>query len=219
MTDERRAHQCHSVGCDSEALYATKLFLDVVAPGVRYPIRMNCTIQVCEKHKDMMSVRGYLLNDKNREVIHTSLVDNGHPEPDWLTARVIFEPLSTTGDAIRAQPRDGCVCDGCKKVATWQVKQRFRMFWQKGKGEPQVEALTNITLCDEHKNRTTRKEFMDKESLSTTRAWLNARGVSMPDLKTMEIAFVPIDGKKMEPRVFVGESGPRDQFDVKILPP
>lgn len=216
MTDERAKHQCHVPGCDSEALYGTKIMLDVVAPGVRYPIRMNCTIAVCEKHKVEANVRAYVLNDKNRETIHTSLVDHGHPEPDWLSTRILFEPKALDHAALLATPPAMCVCDGCKAPARWQVKQRFRMFWQKGRGDPQVEALTNITLCEAHKAQTTRHQFMDKESLSSTRAWLNSRGVSMPDLKTMEIAFVPIDGRKIEPRVFVGENGPRDQFEVKL---
>lgn len=215
MSDERRAHQCHSTGCDSEAIYGTKVFLDVVAPGVRYPVRMNGSIQVCERHKNMLVVREYYLNDANREVITTTLVDAGHPEPDFLSARIIFEPLEVKHAAILAAPPAICDRAGCAKAARWQIKQRFRMLWQKGKGEPQVEVLTKMCVCDEHKAVTTAKDFTDRESLSSTRAWLNSRGVSLPDLKTMEIAFVPIDGKRVDPKVFVGEDGPRDQFDIK----
>jgi hypothetical protein len=211
---ERRENQCHCEGCDSEAIYGTKLFLDVAAPGVRYPIRMNGSIKVCEQHKSEPSVRAYYLNDRNRETIITHLTEAGHPEPDFLTAKIIFEPMEVRHSVLLAAPPLTCDREGCKRVARWQVKQRFRMFWQKGKGEPQVEALTNIVVCDHHKPLTTASHFKDPESLKSTRAWLNSRGVSMPDLKTSEIAFEPIDGKRLDRTVFVGGDGPREQFSI-----
>jgi hypothetical protein len=213
MTDERRKHQCHREGCDSEAVYATKLLFDVAAPGVRYPIRTMCSIQVCERHKSEKDVRGYLLSPQNREQITTAIMEGGHPEPDFLTAKVLFEPLERRALMIHAMPPPSCDRDGCTKAARWQIKQLFRMLWQRGKGKPEVQVLTNFCVCDEHKASARPADLLDPDSKSATLAWLNARGVSMPDFKTMELGFVPLHGgKRMDPRTFLGDDGPRDQF-------
>jgi len=214
MTDDRSKHQCHADGCDSQAAYTTKFVFDVAAPGVRYPVRTQCSIQVCERHKDEKAVRAYVLSDKNREQIITATMEGGHPEPDFLTARVIFEPIAPSTLAIHAAPAPTCDRDGCRNAARWQIKERFRMMWQRGKGEPQVEVLTSLCVCDEHKALSRPADLRDKESKSRTLTWLNARGVSMPDFKTMTLGFVPLDGKRIDPRAFVGDNGPFDQFDA-----
>lgn len=216
MIDERSHHQCHKARCDSQAVYTTKFSFDVAGPGVRYPIRTMCSIKVCEQHKSEQDVRAYLLSDHNREQIIAAVTEQGHPEPDFFTAKIIFERIEPEMLTILALSAVICDRDECRKSARWQVKQRFRMMWQRGKGVPQVEVLTNICVCDEHKALTRAADFLDKESKSGTLAWLNSRGVLMPDFKTMEIAFVPLhDGKRIDPRLFVGDNGPVDQFKIQ----
>lgn len=218
MTSERVAHQCHADGCDSGAVYATKVGLDVAAPGVRYPVRMLCTIKVCERHKDEERIRRYLLLDHNREMIITGLTEEGHPEPDFLSMRILFERLEPNASVLLNRPALRCDrVEGdvtCKKTAKWQVVQLFRMMWQRGKGPPQVKVLTKMCVCDEHKAITRARDFLDRDSQSRTLEWLNARGVSMPDFKTMQIEFEPIDGERLDPKSYVGEDGPLDQFKI-----
>lgn len=90
---ERASHQCHKTGCDSQALYATKFQLDCCAPGARQIIKMNCSIKVCEAHRKENEVRDYLLSPHNRETITTSLMESGYAEPDFLSAKILFEPI------------------------------------------------------------------------------------------------------------------------------
>lgn len=90
---ERRAHQCHAKGCDSEAEFATKMHVNCVSPGLAEIVHMECTVKVCDRHKD--KVRPYLLSPRNRAIICTSLMENGHAEPDFLSARIEFVPLKS----------------------------------------------------------------------------------------------------------------------------
>lgn len=211
----RRAFQCHATGCDSQAEYTTRFFVDCVRPGERTPIRCDCTIKVCHRHRIEDEVRKYILADQNREAITVTLMDAGHGEPDWLSAKVIFDPIGNDIRHVLAAPPPPVIrCDreGCSKVAHWQVFQSFRMLWQRGRGKPMIKVLTNICVCDEHKAITSPAAFKDKESESSIRAWLAMKGVSMPDFRTMEVGFAPIGDRRLDPKEWVGDDGPLDQF-------
>lgn len=219
MLDVRRAHQCHRDGCDSEAEFIVRLRLNCVAPGVVQPVTMDCSIKVCARHKD--DVRAYVLSDRNKETIRISLTEGGYHEPDFFTARLEFVPVAVPEDkrdvstVLHVQGRQVC-CDraGCANPAKWQVKQLFPMMWQRGAGQPMVEALTNICVCDRHRRETRAADFLDEESRSRTLAWLAKHGVSMPDFDRSEIEFLPlIDGRRLDPSVFVGKSGIKENAD------
>lgn len=208
--------KCHADRCSAEARYSTKVGFMVAAPGNKYPVRTHCSICVCEKHRDEDLVKRYLLQPQNRETITTAIMEDGHPEPDFFTLQVIFEPLDVRNAALLRSPPIKCDRADCTKIARWQIEQLFRMIWQKGKGRPSIKVLTNLCVCDEHKALARPADLRDKKAESKTRGWLAARGVSLPDFKTMELGFVPInDGRKAEPRVWVGEDGPLDQFKEK----
>lgn len=211
---ERAKHQCHRDGCDSEATMGVKVHVLCRAPGVLpVPLAFDSTIKVCARHAVEGDVRKYLMNDKNREAMITGIMEGGFPEPDLLSLRVVFEPLNVGRAPLEIAAPICCDRAGCSKAAKWQIKRRFRMLWQRGKGKPLVEALTNMVVCDEHKALTRPQDFNDKAGESATRAWLAAKGVSMPDLKTAEVAFEPLDGgKRLQPKLWVGEDGPLDQF-------
>lgn len=212
---ERRMHQCHADGCDSQAEFTTRFMVDCVRPGQRTPVRANCTIKVCNRHRSDELVRRYILQPQNRETITVSLLDANYGEPDWFSAKVFFDPIDQDIRHVLAAPPAAvvrCDRDGCSKVARWQIFQQFRMMWQRGRGPFQVKALSNLCVCDEHKATTFAADFRTKEAEASTRAWLNSRGVSMPDFRTMEIGFVPVDDKRIDPKEWVGDDGPLDQF-------
>lgn len=216
--DERLSHQCHSTGCDTQAEFTTRFVVDCVAPGVRIPVRANCTIKVCLRHRSEELVRNYIMSPQNRETITVSLLDAGHGEPDWFSAKVFFDPISQDIRNVLANPPPPvirCDRDGCRKVAKWQIYQAFRMIWQRGRGPHEIKVLTNLCVCDEHKALTTPAAFKDRESESSTRAWLNAIGVSMPDFKTMQVGFAPITDTRLDPKEWVGDDGPVSQFQKK----
>lgn len=210
---EPAKHQCHKPGCDSEAKFTTRVRLLCRAPGqLPVPLSFDCTIQTCARHAEAGPVRTYLLTGNNRETMITGIMEAGFPEPDFLSLKVEFVPLSVEHAAVEAAPAPCCDRDGCSKPAKWQVKQRFRMLWQRGRGEPVIDTLTNLVVCDDCKAITNETSFRDKDTESSTRAWLNARGVSMPDMRTMQIAFEPLQGARLKPRLWVGDNGPKDQF-------
>jgi hypothetical protein len=215
---ERRKHQCHRDGCDSEASFATKIRVLCRAPGVTpIPLTFDCSIRVCAKHALESDVRKYLLNDKNRETMLTKIVDQGYPEPDLLSLSVTFEPIKAERAPLKIDTARTHCCDraNCSNVAKWQVKRLFRMMWQRGRGKPMIEVLTNMLVCDDCRARVRPQDFPEGE----TRAWLNAKGVSMPDLKTAEVKFEPlVDGKRLQPKLWVGDDGPVHQFAPKHEP-
>lgn len=217
MTNERRAHQCHADGCDSEATHGVKATILCRAPGMLpVPVKLAATIKVCARHAVEGLVRKYLTSAVNRETITTGLMDGGFPEPDFLSLRIEFEPLQREFNALQARPIMRCDKVGCGKEAKWQIVQMFRMMWQRGKGKPQVKVLTNLVVCDEHRHSVKPAELKDKESESKTRAWLVAHGVSMPDFDTMTLDYDPIvEGKRAKAKAWVGDEGPLDQFKPK----
>lgn len=219
--DVRRLHQCHVTGCDTEARYSTRFVIDCVLPGLRETVRTNSTIKVCERHRSEELVKGYIMQPQNRETITTVLMEGGHGEPDWFSSKVLFDPLDQNIINVLADPPRVVHCDrdGCKKVAHWQIYQAFRMLWQRGRGKPEIKVLTNLCVCDEHKALVRSADFKDRESESTTRAWLAMKGVSMPDFKTMEVGFAPITDRRLDPKEWVGDDGPLDQFKAPETPP
>lgn len=219
MIDDRRSHQCHRDGCDTEAKFAVRLRVNCVAPGVVQPVAMDCSIKVCERHRE--EVRLFVLSDRNRETIRTSLMEGGYHEPDFMTARLEFVPVAAPVEKQEERtvlhvrgPTVCCDRAGCANPAKWQIKQRFRMMWQRGKGRPMVEALTNMCVCDKHRNETKAADFLDADSRSATLGWLSKHGVSLPDFDTSEIAFIPMtDGGRVSPKVFVGKNAIRESAD------
>jgi hypothetical protein len=193
---ERHDHQCHRDQCDAEAIYAVDVHLNCCAPGVNHRVSMHSTIQVCEAHKD--DVRGFILSDKNRETIRDSLMDSGLPEPDFLTAKIELVPIPAVKLIDVVIPVLPCDRDGCANPAKWRIKQRFRARWQGGVGEPRVETLTNLYVCDKHKKETKPKDLLDEESRAETLRHLNDQGMLLPDIDGMILEFVPVDGQPLK---------------------
>jgi hypothetical protein len=174
------------------------------------------TMKVCEEHKD--KARPWILSPKNREIITTTLMESGQyqGEPDFLTARVELVPIQAS--VIEAAgPVATCDRGECTKIAAYQIEQRFRMMWQKRTEKPQIKALTNLCVCEEHMSQVKAEDFMDRQSEKITRAMLNSRGISMPDYKTMEIGFVALhNGRKANPVVWTGPDQPADMKAVAL---
>lgn len=193
---ERRDHQCHKDGCDSQAVYSVDLHLNCPSPGMSHAVSMHSTIQVCEKHKD--DVRAYVLSDQNRERIRDGLMDSGLPEPDFFTARIELIPLPKEPLIDMVIPIIPCDREGCKNPAKWRIKQKFRALWQGGIGAPRAEALTNLYVCDKHKKETKAKDLLDDESRKETTLYLQDQGMLLPDLDGMILEFVPVDGQPLK---------------------
>jgi hypothetical protein len=214
--NERRAHQCHRDGCASEAAFAVRVRLNCCAPSVTELVSMNASIKVCPRHRNDADVRAYIFSEKNKETIRTSLMEGGHHEPDFLSARIEFVPLPPPKTVLHAQTAPGCDRAGCFEPAGWQVKLRLRMMFQRGKGDHMIETLTNLRVCATHREDTKVEGLLDTEGRSATLAFLAERGFSMPDFDTAEVAFVPlVNGRPVDPRVFVGPDQPTDAIIPK----
>lgn len=196
---ENTAHQCHKDGCTAVATNEVHLHLSCPSPGlVARPISMKCSIEVCDKHKD--DVVGYVLSDVNKETIVATLIDQGLPEPNFLTARFEFKPIVPAALVATDAPLKpvvvGCDRDECTNPARWRVVQRFRSLAQGGKGPHICEALTNINVCTKHKKAVKPADFLDKESRAATLAFLREQGMLMADVDHPIIAFEElIDGE------------------------
>lgn len=60
MTDERRSHQCHKDGCDSEAIWQMFIRMETFTyGGTRAPLTAKSTICVCDRHRED-AVNGFL---------------------------------------------------------------------------------------------------------------------------------------------------------------
>jgi hypothetical protein len=192
--DLRRSKQCRF--CDTEGKYAINIHINMVSPGLVQPVH----------------------GAKNREIITTTLMESGQyqGEPDFLTARVELVPIQAS--VIEAAgPVATCDRGECTKIAAYQIEQRFRMMWQKRTEKPQIKALTNLCVCEEHMSQVKAEDFMDRQSEKITRAMLNSRGISMPDYKTMEIGFVALhNGRKANPVVWTGPDQPADMKAVAL---
>lgn len=202
--------QCHKDGCTSPAEFTVDLHLTCPAPGLAARmISMRCSIEVCAKHQD--DVKDYVLSDANKETICASLMDQGVPEPDFLSARFEFKPIEAPAlgpvlnpPAAASEP----VVVGCDRLnddetpctnpAKFRVMQRFRALAQRGRGDPICEVLTNMHVCAKHKRQVKPGDFLDPESRATTLAFLRERGMLLPDVDRPIIDFVELVGGEPE---------------------
>ena len=157
---------------------------------------MKSSIEVCAKHKD--DVRGFVLSDKNQEVIRDSLMDQGLPEPDFLGARFEFVPIGADPIAAVALPVVGCDRAECTNPARWRVVQKFRALAQGGKGPHICEVMTNLNVCSKHKKQVKPADFLDEESRASTLAFLREKGMLLPDVDHPIIDFVELVGGEPE---------------------
>lgn len=182
---ERRPHQCQRDGCHSQATAWVKMYINLPSPGqATKVIDLKLSMEVCDKHQD--DVRAYVLSEENKKTIYTQIMDAGLPEPDFLSARIVFVPIPTDHVNLIV----GCDREGCANPAKWQIKQIIPEIGRKGK--PRLEAMTNMCVCDKHKRETKPADLLDDDSRKRTLAWLNAKGVLLPDLERMTIEFVPL---------------------------
>ena len=188
MTD-RRLHQCHRDQCDSQAVASCKLHLTCRVPGGHaVVVAMNCSLQVCEKHKDY--VRGYVLSPANQESIRTGLMEGGYPEPDFMSARIEFVPLPV--EVVVVPKVIGCDREGCANPAAWRIKTKIRHIRQRGRGPFAAETLTNIHVCSRHKGEVKAADLLMGDDRANTMKFLNNGGMVLPDLDGMELEFVPL---------------------------
>lgn len=78
---ERREHQCHFDGCDSEAVWDAHLII------MGTDIHCETTIRVCDRHQN--AAAAYLLNDSNRDNLLKLLREN-NIDVDVRNVRVAF---------------------------------------------------------------------------------------------------------------------------------
>lgn len=209
----RRIGQCHRDDCELDAEFEAWLHVNCCAPGVTRAVKMKSSIICCNRHR--LDVKDYVLSDRNKDVIATKLIEGGYPEPDFLSARIEFVPLPPTRTVLHAQgPAVAPVpCDRaeCERPARWQIKQVFRLAWQKGTGRPLIEALTKMCVCDRCRELVRPRDLMDPEDKAATQAWLVSRGILNADFKTMQVGFEPmVDGEMVDPVQFVGRFQPYD---------
>lgn len=140
---------------------------------------LNSTIEVCDDHREM--VKPYALSEENKERLRTWLMEQGYGEPDFLTARVEFQPVNR--EPIKVQTIHACDRAGCGKLAHWQIRQVFDMPGR----STRASALTNFFVCHEHK-RMTKPRHLDK---AATLAMLRKHGIydgSVADRVKLEFA-------------------------------
>lgn len=206
-----KSHKCHKDGCDAPALDAVRLHLICRAWGVVQPVSMNCSIRVCAEHRD--DVRPFVLSPENRKQIVLWLGESGYAEPDFFSARLEFVPIASIEPQAPLIVRlETCDREGCGNPARWQIVQRLRVEAQQGCGEPMLNLLTGLRVCDRHRAETTVADINDNDSRTRTRKYLQGKNVHFPDFKTMTIDFVPLD--KSQPVNPIKWVGPKQPFDA-----
>lgn len=177
-------HQCHFDGCEAQATDTVHLHVRCPRPGLpSIEIGTASTIEVCDKHRTQAV--DYLSSSQNREIIKTTLMDNGYPEPDFLQSRIEFKPI--VSPAIQVIPP--CTREGCANPGRWRIKHKFAEHGRKG---CRVEALTNFFVCEKHKRDTTAAHTLTDEAWGEIKPWLNQSGVLLPDRERSTIEFVPV---------------------------
>jgi hypothetical protein len=188
---QRLLHKCHKDNCEALAEFAVRLHLRCPAPGgPAREISSDCTIRVCAKHR--ADVAEYVLSPQNRETIATTLMEAGAPEPDFLSAAIEFVPIEA---APVAPVFSGPACNraGCGQPAKWQIKQFFRRIGQRKSDRRQLECLTDMYVCDQHKADTKAGDLIARpEDYKTTRDALVRMGMRAPDMHNGRIEFVPV---------------------------
>lgn len=95
----RRAHQCHATGCDSEARWSVKLTFLCKGMG-SYRRRLSCqsSIKVCGAHQK--EAIEYIMAPHNRARMTVWAISHNFPPPDFETAEFEFDRVDH--DAIEA---------------------------------------------------------------------------------------------------------------------
>lgn len=96
---DRRKHQCHRDGCDSEATFQACIAFWCEGDGKpRHQMKCTTTIQVCERHQK--AVEPYLLSDRNKSAIHVAVVNENLAPPNFDTAEIVFVPVRNGGPVM-----------------------------------------------------------------------------------------------------------------------
>lgn len=188
--------QCHKTGCDSAATNEVSLHLSCPSPGL--PARivgMKCSIEVCDVHKD--DVRGYVLSDVNKEHIVEVLMNQGVPEPDFLSAVFEFTPITAPALGAVAEVAVkpvliGCDRADCPNPAKFRILLRYRSLAQGGRGDPVCDSMTNMHVCRRHKREVKPADFVDAESRAATLEFLRGQGMLLPDVDRPIVDFIEL---------------------------
>ncbi|HSV24364.1 MAG TPA: hypothetical protein VLJ17_15215 [Xanthobacteraceae bacterium] len=172
--------KCHWQSCDSGARWQPHLHIECQGVGIGRALSLISTIECCDEHRE--NVKPYVLSDANREAITTKLMDEGYPEPNFLTARIEFKPIEDRGPVAV----ETCNREGCTEFARWRIVQAIPHMTKIG----DVERLrTNLVVCDKHKAEVVPADLLDPESKAATHRALKARGLALRSLKRMKLEF------------------------------
>lgn len=89
----RSRHQCHRIGCDSEATHELHLRLWFPGWGQVLPLDMRSTIKTCDQHRAAFMV--WILSERKKVEIAAELARQGFGDPDFSSAEVEFVPLAS----------------------------------------------------------------------------------------------------------------------------
>lgn len=173
--------------CDSGARWEPHLHLECQAPGFKRLLSFTTGIECCDAHQE--SVKPYVLSDANRERLTALLIDNGYPEPNYLTARIEFKPAPESREpVIAAEP---CNRHECTEIARWRIIQVIPHITKVG----EVTRLpTNLCVCDVHKGTVKAADLLDPQSRATTHKTLRERGIGLRSLRRMKLEFEDLRG-------------------------
>lgn len=201
--NDRRAHQCHYRGCDSEAAFEVHLRIMVIgASGSAAPLDMKSTTNVCDRHRTWAA--SWLLSPANRELIAKGLAEHGIGTPDFSCPEVHYHPLKPpVRSVIEIQTAPMCDRAGCSSRAAVQIALKLWDIGQKKKAKPNV-ALTNYCVCEVHANGIQAQDVLAGSGKSKLLGDLTQRGMPMPDFRKTEVELVPLKGgRRMDPSAFV----------------
>lgn len=184
-TDPKMIHQCHYTDCDSGARWSVHLHIECQAPGKKHLLAFATTIECCDEHQ--AKVKAYVLSDENREKLSDLLMDNGYPEPNYLTARIEFRPVSRE-PVIAAE---NCNRGDCSEIARWRIVQAIPHVAKIGEV---VRLPTNLCVCDRHKDETKPSDLLDPQSRAITHKALRERGLGLRSLNRMRLEFEALRG-------------------------
>lgn len=207
MSQERRKHQCHIAGCDSQATHEPHVFLHYRnREGRTCAIEMKGTSLVCEKHR--ATYTQLLYNNTNKDLIADQLIKNNMPAPNFDSMTIEFRELQRERTVIelhstRPAPAVEIIRCGreqigegqCTNPAQWQVV--FKV-WKYGtrKNDSHTRLLINLHLCNKCKKLTKPEDFSDDPDLrARMTAQLAKLGHPMVDWKMFDLEFIPIKDK------------------------
>lgn len=193
-------HQCHADGCDTQARFSTQLHLTWPDPRGTRELSIKCSIAVCHRHRD--KVGDYVFSDINKQTMIKDLTDAGYPVPIFENARLEFIPIAIDQTVI-LKPVAMCDCAGCIKPAKVQIKQIFPH------RERFVEALTNLCVCEEHRDAIKPADLFNDGGMRATRKFLARRGIKHIDFGGVKLGFVPLTlGQRIDPETFGEQKAP-----------